>query len=411
MNPAETLSIIIPAFNEETAIRETVRAVLDAREEICAAAGLNDVEVIVVSDGSSDRTVERIRDFEGVRLVVWKENRGYGAAIKRGFREARGDFLGFMDADGTCSPSFFADLVGVMQSARADIVVGSRLHRESRMPAIRRIGNVFFARLLSLLSGTCVRDSATGMRLLKRSCLDWIDVLPDGLDFTPAMSALASFSRGVRIAEVPMPYEERQGESKLNVVADGLRFLRIIVGTAYTYVPFRFFMIAGLLALVAGAGLGLPVLAGYLRSGRIEDWQFYRIMSVVTLGNVGLAALLVGMLSANFSRLILPDCRRPGKVFRGVNRLLVRGSLVVGVGAILVAFGLVFPGLNSYAATGRVTIHWSFVTTALLFVGTGCNLILFSFMFKLQALLERRIRSVPGICEAKTNPSGTADFE
>jgi len=389
------LSIIIPAYNEEEGIAGTIRAALDAREPICAATGLGEVEVIVVSDGSSDRTVERARVIADVKLIAYRKNRGYGAAIKTGFRASRGDILGFMDADGTCDPAFFADLLTEMRETDADIVLGSRLHPGSRMPPVRRLGNTFFAALLSLLSGTRVRDSASGMRILKRACLQWIDVLPDGLHFTPAMSAMVCFNRNLGIAEIPMPYEERRGESKLDVLKDGLRFLGIIVGTAYTYLPFQFFFVAGLLALLAGGVLGTPVLLRYAQTGQIETWQFYRIMTVVMLGNLGLTSLLVGVLSSNFSRLILQNSGRPGKLSRFLSQSLMPHSWIAGLVFIVIALILIFPGMRSYVTTGQVSIHWSFVATALLFVGTGCNLILFFFMFKLQALLERRMEGLP----------------
>ena len=399
------LSIIIPAYNEEEGITKTVRAAIDARKPICTATGIDEVEIIVVSDGSSDRTVERILTISDVKLIAYRRNRGYGAAIKTGFGVSRGEFLGFMDADGTCDPAFFADLILEMRKADADIVIGSRLHADSKMPPIRRVGNSFFAALLSLLSGTRICDSASGMRVLKRNCLDWINVLPDGLHFTPAMSAMASFNRNLCLTEIPMSYEERQGESKLNVLSDGLRFLGIIIGTAYTYLPFRFFLAAGLLALLAGVVLGTPVLLSYARTDRIELWQFYRIMTVVMLGNLGLTSLLVGVLSNNFSRLILHDSRRSGKFSQFLTRRLMPYSWIAGLAFIIIAFIIIFPGLQSYVARGQIRIHWSFVATALLFVGTGCNLILFFFMFKLQMLLKRRMEILPILSRGK---EGTA---
>src|SRR5438270_11299898 len=97
-----TLTVVIPALNEEEAIGSTIRRCLDARDEIKRAAGLDDVELIVVSDGSTDRTVEIARGFHDVEVIVFEKNRGYGAAIKEGFRHGRGDLVGFVDADGTC---------------------------------------------------------------------------------------------------------------------------------------------------------------------------------------------------------------------------------------------------------------------------------------------------------------------
>ena len=102
-----SLTIVIPALNEEEAIGETLRRTLAAVDSIRTAAGLDVVEIIVVNDGSTDRTAEIVRGFAEVRLIEFERNRGYGAAIKEGFRQGSGTLVGFMDADGTCDPQWF----------------------------------------------------------------------------------------------------------------------------------------------------------------------------------------------------------------------------------------------------------------------------------------------------------------
>src|SRR5262245_44971533 len=104
------LTIVIPALNEEDAIGGTITRCLDARESIKREAGLGGVEIIVVSDGSTDRTVEIARGFEAVKVIVFEKNRGYGAAIKEGFRQGTGELVGFLDADGTCDPVYFGSM-------------------------------------------------------------------------------------------------------------------------------------------------------------------------------------------------------------------------------------------------------------------------------------------------------------
>lgn len=105
---AATLSIVIPAWNEEAGIGAIVTRTLAARSQIMAQSGVAGVEVIVVDDGSRDRTAEIARGFAEVRVISHPANRGYGAAIKTGFAEATGELLGFLDADGTCDPVFLA---------------------------------------------------------------------------------------------------------------------------------------------------------------------------------------------------------------------------------------------------------------------------------------------------------------
>jgi glycosyltransferase involved in cell wall biosynthesis len=135
------LSIVIPAYNEEDAIGQTIRRTLEAEENITNHSPVSEIEVIVVSDGSTDRTVEIASEYENVKTIVFEKNRGYGAAIKEGFNQSSGDILGFLDADGTCDPNFFAELCSALQDEKADIAIGSRMGPDSKMPSVRRIGN------------------------------------------------------------------------------------------------------------------------------------------------------------------------------------------------------------------------------------------------------------------------------
>ena len=104
------LSITIPAYNEEEAIESILTRCLEARERIVAETDVDEVEIIVVSDGSNDRTVERATPFVEsgpIKLIAYTPNRGYGAALKLGFKESKGELVSFLDADGTCAASDF----------------------------------------------------------------------------------------------------------------------------------------------------------------------------------------------------------------------------------------------------------------------------------------------------------------
>src|SRR5262249_16536065 len=195
---------------------------LAARDYITNHSSVTDVEVTVVSDGSTDRTVERASKYkDSIRLIVFEKNRGYGAAIKDAWLNTDADLLGFLDADGTCDPKFFAPLCAQLLTGGKDVVLGCRLNEQSRMPLVRRLGNSLVGLLLSMFSHWRVRDTASGMRVVRRSSLNHLFPLPDGLHFTPAMSARAILSGAVEIAEVDMPYHERVGESKLRAIKDG----------------------------------------------------------------------------------------------------------------------------------------------------------------------------------------------
>lgn len=274
-----TLSVVIPAYNEESGIAAILNRVLGIRAGL-AAAGVADLEVIVVDDGSRDGTARVVAGCPGVRLVQHRGNRGYGAALKTGFCQARGELLGFLDADGTYPPEQFPELCRAAL-AGADLVIGSRMAgAQSEMPAVRRLGNRIFATLVSLIGAQRVSDSASGMRVFSRDVLARLYPLPDGLNFTPVMSTRA-VHEGLRMVEVPIPYRERVGRSKLSVVRDGMRFFNSIVWTALSYNPVR---ILGFLGL---AGMGIALLTAAVLVA-------LRLSGVATLGPGGVFAVYAG---------------------------------------------------------------------------------------------------------------------
>ena len=163
-------------------------------------------------------------------------------------------------------------------------MIGSRMAgADSEMPITRRVGNFFFANLLSILGRQKVTDSASGMRVFKREILEQIYPLPDGLNLTPVMST-RTLHEGIKIEEVPIPYSERVGRSKLSVIRDGQIFLQSMIWTALSYNPVR---ILGLLGL---AGVGI---AGLIFLGLISA----RLNGVTVLGVWGVAALFTALIS------------------------------------------------------------------------------------------------------------------
>jgi glycosyltransferase involved in cell wall biosynthesis len=277
------LSIVIPAYNEENGIEEIARRVL-AVEPSLKSAGVDKLELLVVDDGSRDRTAEVASSIPGVCLIRHPKNKGYGAALKTGFSKASGELVGFLDADGTYPPEYFPQLCQAALNG-ADLVIGSRMAgADSKMPLTRRVGNFFFATLLTLLGRQRVTDSASGMRVFKKEILEQVYPLPDGLNLTPVMSTRA-LHEGIKIEEVPIPYSERVGRSKLSVIRDGRIFLQSMVWTALSYNPVR------ILGLLGVGGVGL---AGLIFSVLIMA----RLNGVTTLGSWGVAALFMALISA-----------------------------------------------------------------------------------------------------------------
>ncbi|MBI5630325.1 MAG: glycosyltransferase family 2 protein [Elusimicrobia bacterium] len=389
MSRGKSLSIVVPAYNEEQAIEDILSRCLAAREPLCRRTGLSRVEVIAVDDGSADRTKALIAKFSEVRLVAHPRNLGYGRALLSGFERASGDYLAFLDADGTCDPAAFADLYQALVRAHADLAVGNRLHEESQMPGLRYAGNLFYGWLISRLTGVEVSDSASGMRLFKRQLLRRLKPLPSGLHFTPAMTARAA-CLGLRIVEAPIPYFERRGRSKLNVLADGLRFLRVILGIIFSYHPLKIFGSLGVAFGLVALGYGAGPVKYYWDHRELREDMIYRLLTILTLMVCSMISLAFGMVAQTASNIAV---RRPAGWLEYPR---------LREGAVLLGFGLALGGilLNSdtileYVSSGRITLHWIYVLAGGLAVILGTVLFCFGTTLDIVAHLPKALEEKP----------------
>ncbi len=210
--------MVIPALNEENNIGKVLRRI----NESLRRAGIN-YEIIVVNDGSTDRTAQ-IANTYGAEVINKKLNSGYGAALKTGLLRARGQYLAFLDADNTYPPEALPLML--KDAKHFSLVVGSRFSlSKNGMSVGRKLGNLLFAAIVAFLTNTRTTDVWTGLRLFDRKLLRIIYELPDDLTFTPIMT-LKSILCGFSYSETKIPYGEREGESKLNELREGWRFLR-----------------------------------------------------------------------------------------------------------------------------------------------------------------------------------------
>ena len=406
------LSVIIPALNEEAGITDIIERVL-ATEDSLKEVGINAIEVLVVDDGSQDATAEKVDQSERVRLLRHSVNRGYGAAIKTGFGQARGDLLAFLDADSTYPPEFLAKLCEKALKEDADVVVGSRrAGADSKMPVIRRLGNLIWSSLLSLLGSEKVQDPASGMRVLRRSCLPQLYPLPDGLNFTPVMST-RSLHEGLKVVEVPIAYRERSGRSKLSVVSDGTRFLKTILWTALQYNPARIFELGGFVALFGSGLIGLFLIA--TRLSGVTELGVWGVFSVYTSLILAVGGVSVFSLGLTFNRLVMLLHRRPIRQpsllasimgpspehhFGWIGALLCTGGAILGSMSLLL-------GLNGW----DLERLWLWMLGSALLGLVGVQLALFWTLIRLlDTLLERDNRTaedlVGTVYRTTTVPAG-----
>lgn len=386
-----TLTVVIPAYNEERGIAEIIKRTLSSAIDLPSAGVDGGMELLIVDDGSKDRTAEIASSFSNVRLIQHEVNRGYGAALKTGFSMATGDLIGFLDADGTYPPEYFPELCKEALNG-AELVIGSRMSgADSEMPITRRIGNLFFAKLLSLIGRQHVTDTASGMRVFRREVLERVLPLPDGLNLTPVMSTRA-IHEGIVMKELPIPYDERVGNSKLSVVHDGTLFLQSMVWTVLTYNPVRVLGLIGLAGVLFAALVGLGLIIA-------------RLSGVTTLGPTGVAAVYAAMvaavvgisffaLGATFNYLVSLFAKRPirqglfGKpIFDpsldhyfgwiGLAGLLI--GIVVGTVSLIL-------GLNGW----EIARLWLYLLAAAMLILLGTQLIIFWILMRVLDEVSQR---------------------
>lgn len=377
MSISHMLSVVIPAYNEEKGIADIVRRVL-AVEPALREVGVSALELLVVDDGSKDHTRQIVQGIAAeqpaLRLIAHPRNRGYGAALKTGFGEARGELIGFLDADGTYPPEAFPQLCTVALGA-ADLVIGSRMAgAASQMPATRRLGNWFFAGLLTLLTHQRVTDSASGMRVFKRAVLERLYPLPDGLNLTPVMSTRAIHEH-LSIVEMPIAYSERVGRSKLSVVRDGSLFLRSMLWTALYYNPVRILGISGLAGILLGALCALALIVARLQGvSNLGAWGVAGVFAGAIAAFVGFSLLNLGI---TFNYLVAIFHRQPVRqglfgrpLLQGLDRHFGwLGLLGILLGSVVGAVALALAGRG-----WEITRLWFYLLGGAMAILTGVHL-------------------------------------
>jgi len=227
----ERVSIIIPAYNEE----ETIGKALSEIKRVMARSSWK-YELVVVDDGSSDGT-GRIAEKKGARLIFYPVNRGYGAALKTGIRNAKHDTILITDADGTYPAEEIPKILKEMKDY--DMVVGARTGERAKMPFFRRPAKFFLNRLASYLSERKIPDINSGLRAFKKEVvLKYFHILPAKFSFTTTIT-LAFLSDDYSVKYISIDYRKRRGRSKIRPLRDAWGFLLLIIRTIIYFNPLK----------------------------------------------------------------------------------------------------------------------------------------------------------------------------
>ncbi len=282
------VSIVIPAFNEEGAVADGVREVLAVMERVGV-----DFELVVVDDGSEDRTAEQAEQA-GARVVSLPENQGYGAALKAGINRTQYDVIVITDADGT----YPADSIPVLldELDEYDMVVGARVGEHVAIPLARRPAKWFLRRLASYLAGREIPDLNSGLRVMRRTLVKRFEhLLPSGFSFTTTIT-LASLCSGSLVRYSPIDYRKRIGDSKIRPT-HAVEFLLLILRTIVYFNPLKVFIPLGAVFFAGGS------------AKFVYDLYIGNLSESAIMGFMGAAILwAVGLLSDQISRIGL----RPG---------------------------------------------------------------------------------------------------
>ncbi len=235
------ISIIIPAKNEELSIEKILFTIRNLHPES---------EIIVVDDGSTDRTAEMAKKY--AKVISHPYSKGNGAAIKTGVRNATNDIIVCMDADGQHKPEDIEKLIKHIGNGY-DMVVGARTKSSQASPS-RALANGFYNMFSGWITGQKIMDLTSGFRAADaRKFKDFLHLLPNGFSY-PTTITMAFFRAGYSVQYVPIQAPRREGKSHINLGKDGIRFLLIIFKIGTLYSPLKIFVPISSLFFLMGMG-------------------------------------------------------------------------------------------------------------------------------------------------------------
>lgn len=356
------ISIVMPCLNEAPTVATCVEKAKGWLQRSGRAG-----EVLVVDNGSSDGSAE-LAAAAGAR-VVFEPVRGYGAALRRGFAEARGDWLVMGDCDDTYEFSDLDALVGPLAEG-CELSIGNRFAGGIAPGAMtwshRYVGTPTISFLLRLFTGLKVGDSQCGLRAFTRPALERLQLQTNGMELASEM-VLKAARRGFNVADVPVPYNERLGEAKLNTFRDGWRHLRFLLLASPNYL----FTLPGLVLTVIGS----VILAAALPADTIEigGWTWQPVFAGSIAAVVGFNALLLGFASRLYTsaRGITND----DAVIRFYNRYL-GFEVFIAFGIALIAVGLgIDLALLAFGDMGLNFTGLAAVAQTLIVIGANAGLV------------------------------------
>ena len=246
------VSIVVPIYNEEEAVKETLLNLAKEFENFEKEGLINSYEIIAVNDGSTDRTKDILSKLKlkRLKLIEHKRNLGYGASLKTGISNSKYEWIFIIDADGTYPIEETKKLLEHCNSY--DMVIGARIKRGAKIPSLRRIPKWFLNKYASFLTNYEIPDLNSGMRFFKKDLsLKYWNLYPDGFSFTSVLT-MASILDKHEILYVPINYYKRKGKSSIHPIKDTIRFFTLISKLTLYFNPIKPFSLAAFFIFLLG---------------------------------------------------------------------------------------------------------------------------------------------------------------
>jgi len=278
-DPGEVdVSVVLPVFNEKGHLLAEIDRIREALD-----GSSYTYEIIVVDDGSTDGSGDRLRAVDGIRLISFPRNRGSGSARKAGSFAARGRAVVWTDADMTYPNDRIPELVKELEGH--DQVVGARTSEQGTAKALRVPAKWVIRMLAQYLAGVKIPDLNSGLRAFRRSvAVQYLHLLPAGFSCVTTIT-MAFLANGYSVRYVPIEYSPRAGESKFHWWTDTRRYLLQVVRLVLSYNPLKVFLPLGLTLLVIGAAkLGFDLVDKDWRVGSNTSLLLFAAFQVIAIG-------------------------------------------------------------------------------------------------------------------------------
>ena len=300
-NQPRSISVIIPAYNEEQSIATTVNTLFQILTQ-------NDLqfEILVVDDGSTDNTL-RLATATKARVIKHKFNRGYGSSLKSGILASTYNTIAIIDADGTYPCEALPAMLHTLKKEKADLVIGARDSSSIHIPWVRKPAKWIISHLAQYIAGQSIADVNSGLRVFRKaSVLPYFKVLSDQFSFTTTQT-LAMLCNNYSVRNHPINYMPRKGSSKI-VPWDFVNFISLILRLSMLFNPLKVFIpVAFTFLFLSMTKVCFDLFFAIQRVG----WEDYSIFAHATISTssllffiTGIQILLIGMVSDGLSRKI-----------------------------------------------------------------------------------------------------------